>query len=110
MGAWMDVNSEAIYDTRAIMPYKQDRICYTKSKVGYAYAIYLVKENEKIFPQELNLTAFKDDSIKKVEILGLKEQINWHIKDENLSIHIPPSLRKKLVEDFAIAFKISLNE
>ncbi|MBN2172619.1 MAG: alpha-L-fucosidase [Bacteroidales bacterium] len=110
IGGWMKVNSEAIYDTRAFYPFKEGRVCYTKSKAESIYAIYLVEENEDVFSEELALPGLHDESIKNIEILGFGAKINWKVTDENLVIQIPLALRKKLVENYAVTFKISLNE
>jgi alpha-L-fucosidase len=40
VAAWMDVNKESIYETRAIAPYKEGKVCLTRKKEGGAvYAI-----------------------------------------------------------------------
>ena len=41
LGAWMKVNSEAIYDTRPIAPYVEGQVRFTRAKDGTVYAIYL---------------------------------------------------------------------
>ena len=42
IGDWMKINDEAIYETRAIAPYKESNICYTnKKKSNTVYAIYM---------------------------------------------------------------------
>jgi len=32
IGNWMDVNSEAIYETRAIAPYKEGKVCFNQKR------------------------------------------------------------------------------
>lgn len=45
IGKWMDVNSEAIYNTKPLEPYREGKFCFTRSKDGkIRYAIYLVDE------------------------------------------------------------------
>ena len=41
LGAWMKVNSEAIYATRPIAPYADGKVRFTRAKNGTVYAIYL---------------------------------------------------------------------
>ena len=53
LGAWMDVNNEAIYETRALSPFKEGNICLTKKKDGTVYAIYLAEEGEAQLPAHL---------------------------------------------------------
>ena len=44
IGDWMKVNNEAIYETRAIAPYKEGNICFTQKKDGSIYLIYLSRK------------------------------------------------------------------
>ncbi|RZK52525.1 MAG: alpha-L-fucosidase, partial [Pedobacter sp.] len=51
IGNWMDINKEAIYATRPIAPYKTENVCFTESKKGAVYALYLV--DDKSVAQEM---------------------------------------------------------
>jgi alpha-L-fucosidase len=42
IGEWLNVNGNAIYNTRPIFPYKDNGICFTKNKNGKSYAIILI--------------------------------------------------------------------
>ncbi len=51
VGAWMSVNGEAIYGTRALAPYKTGRVCLTHKRAdGAVHAIYLADEGETATP------------------------------------------------------------
>ena len=45
IGAWMKVNSEAVYGTRAVRPYFQDKFAFTR-KGPEVFAFYLMGESE----------------------------------------------------------------
>ena len=48
MGAWLDVNGQAIYATRPLYPYSKGDVRYTQSKDGkHRYAICLINEPTK---------------------------------------------------------------
>ena len=46
LGAWMRVNEEAIYGTRAVEPFAEGNIRLTQGKDGAVYAVYLAAEGE----------------------------------------------------------------
>jgi alpha-L-fucosidase len=45
IGNWMKVNGDVIYKTRPVAPYKEGKICYTRSANGAVNAIYLADES-----------------------------------------------------------------
>lgn len=107
MGAWMDVNSEAIYDTRAIEPYKEAKICYTrKNQSNTVYAIYLAEEHEKELPSELLLYSFQPEKGSNVRLLGVEQNLSWKESGSGTLITIPETVRKNPPSDYAWAFKI----
>ena len=60
MAAWMKVNSEAIYETRTVAPYKEGKVCLTKKKDGGAvYAVYLPGKDENRPPQSISLKSLQ---------------------------------------------------
>ncbi len=46
LGAWMRVNGEAIYGTRAVAPYGADKVRLTRGGDGTVFALYLADEGE----------------------------------------------------------------
>jgi len=51
IGNWMDVNSEAIYETRAIAPYKEGKVCLTKKMTPYMQYILQKKMKHRYLPK-----------------------------------------------------------
>ena len=104
LGKWLDVNSEAIFDTR---PWKKPRartleginLRFTQ-KPGLLYAILLDKPKTSQF-------TIKDlliENIVKIELLGHDNEVSWAQKDGNLEL----SLSEKLEDAPAYSFKIKL--
>ncbi len=105
VGDWMEVNSEAIYNTRAIEPFKEFDVCYTfNHSSGTMFAIY-VGEEEKI-PAEIQIsfTVLKKGS--KIYMLGYKEPLDWKVNSDGLFIQIPENLQNKPPCKYAWTFKI----
>jgi alpha-L-fucosidase len=89
LGAWMKVNSEAIYSTQAIAPYVEGKFRFTRSKRGAAYAIYLPAEGETLLPAELTVTSFAPAPGATVSLLGGKRKLSWRKSGTGFTITIP---------------------
>jgi alpha-L-fucosidase len=88
IGGWMDINSEAIYETRAIEPYKEGKICYTSKGDNIVYAIYLLDEGEEI-PGEISISGIKIPRGSVIEMLGTKGKLRWRRSGDSCRITIP---------------------
>jgi len=103
IGDWMDINSEAIYGTRAIKPYKEGKICYASKADDTVYAIYLRDEGEEI-SGEISISGIQIPAGSKIEMLGAKGKLKWRKTGEEYIITIPV---KKLPSDLAFTLKIT---
>ncbi|WP_228852906.1 alpha-L-fucosidase [Aegicerativicinus sediminis] len=109
IGKWMDVNSEAIYSTEAISPYKSGKVCITsKPKENSLYLIYLMDEDETNLPNSIQFLGL-DVDIKKATLLGSKGTIKWTKKDGVFTFLIPKPSRKKLEGVPAFTVRIETN-
>ncbi len=108
MGAWMDINSEAIYGTRAIAPYKSGKICFTHKPEGATYAIYLADESEMEMPQEIILNKNLPISFKKVYLLGHSKPLKFEATEAGWKVKIPAGLQKNPPCDYAWVLKFQL--
>ncbi len=107
IGQWMDVNSEAIYETRSIPPYKEDNVCLTQNRKNHAvYAIYLAAEEESGPPASVSLTSFLPADNATITMLGSKETLSWERREDRVVIKIPESIQEKPPCDHAWVFKI----
>jgi len=94
IGEWLAVNGEAIYGTRALDPYKEGRICFTR-KGDVAYAIYLAQGGEHAPPKQLILSKLQPAPDTLVHMLGVKEPLLWKPKGNGVVIDMPPSALEK---------------
>jgi alpha-L-fucosidase len=107
---WMNVNSEAIYETRAIAPYKEKNVCLTRKKDGTIYYIYLANENERILPAEIKIESYRPKENATVVLLGSDARLSWEPFDENgFKILIPENARKNPPCKYAWSFKVIEN-
>lgn len=108
IGQWMDVNGEAIYDSRAIAPYKEGKVALTQNRNTKAiYAIYLADEDEKIMPSKIWMSTLAPQKGASITLLGHKGKLSWEKVGEGFVVSIPENLRKNPPCSNAWVLKIS---
>ncbi len=132
IGDWMTMNRDCIFGTRPWKvfgegpalggaklsaqgfnegkgkPFTSEDIRFTQSKDGKTlYAIVLGAPTNGVSLKALGQSAnWLPQSVKKIQLLGSREKISWKQQADALVISQP----KKLPNNFAIVFKISLRE
>lgn len=95
VGDWMTVNSEAIYGTRAIAPYKTNNVCLThKVADGAVYAIYLASEGETEPPASLRVDGVLPAGDARVSLLGAQGDLTWEGDERGFTVEIPAGVRQ----------------
>lgn len=108
VGKWMKINSEAIYNTHPLPPYKEGKICFTQLNDGTTYAIYLADENENKIPKEIILSSIMPGDNAEVYLLGFNKKLNWKKVENIFRIVIPEELQSKPPCENAWVLKISI--
>jgi alpha-L-fucosidase len=93
IGAWMKINSEAIYGTQPVAPYKEAKKVFTQ-KNNTVYAIYLADENETKLPSEIRIESFQAAKGSKVYLLGYDKPLSWVKSGAGFTIKIPQAIRQ----------------
>ena len=106
IGDWMKINSEAIYGTLPVEPYKETKICFTSKKDGAVYAIYLADKDEFKPPDKIMLYSHCPSESGKISMLGVNENIKWEPAGKGVLIHIPELVVEKPPCNYAWTFKI----
>jgi alpha-L-fucosidase len=106
IGAWMQVNDEAIYDTRSMAPYKFDNVCITAREDGAIYLIYLVEEGQTDMPSEIVFPGYEPSKVVKASLLGFSGKLAWKRNEGDMVISLPQSLKSKLLKTSAFVIKI----
>jgi alpha-L-fucosidase len=126
--AWMEVNGEAIYETRPWKVYGEgphnvksgafqghsiaalgaQDVRFTRNKANTAvYALVLGWPAEAIVIQSLGLSAAtQPGKVAKVELLGTEEKVNWQQNAGGLRVELPKQYRPKV--DYAAALKVTM--
>jgi alpha-L-fucosidase len=94
IAVWMKINSEAIYGTRSIPPYKEGKVCLTKKEDGTLYMIYLGDEGETGPPPMILLSTLCPARTAKARMLGSEEKLEWAEVGKGFAVYIPRSLQQ----------------
>ncbi|WP_372793464.1 alpha-L-fucosidase [Lutibacter sp.] len=105
-GAWMKVNSAAIYNTKPIAPFKENNICMTQNKEGNVFLFYMAEEGENQIPSEFIVKSINPKKGTKISLLGSNYQLKWEKLETGFKVVIPENLRNNLPSKYAYTLKI----
>ncbi|HUU97076.1 MAG TPA: alpha-L-fucosidase C-terminal domain-containing protein, partial [Phycisphaerae bacterium] len=108
--AWMDVNGEAIYGTRALSPYQEGKVRLTQRADGTAFMIYLADEGEERLPAVVSMTELQPANGATISLLGRAEDLPWKRTGTGFIVEVPESQRSRPPSDDAWVFRISAIE
>jgi alpha-L-fucosidase len=90
IGAWMDINGEAIYSSRPIAPYKEGKIAFTQNRhTQDIYAIYLAEEKEVLPPEKIILQQIQPAIGSQLYLLGYEKPLKWAKNGTGCVIELP---------------------
>jgi alpha-L-fucosidase len=105
IGSWLEVNGEAIYESR-----KRDRThqengeqkLYFTTKDGSTYCLF------DEWSKEINVDLLDSEMVKDVSLLGWNGEIQWKTEGEKLVIELPKMGLDKIPCNYAWTLKIGL--
>ncbi len=104
---WMAVNSEGIYNSKTIKPFKENNICMTRQDNGNVYFFYMAHPNEETLPREITIQCHQPATGSKVFLLGNKQSLKWEKTGSGFTVLIPKNLRTKPPCKYAWTLKVS---
>ena len=94
IGKWMKINSEAIYGTRPIAPYKSGPVAFT-SKGNTVYAIYLTPDEKSGLPESIEFRGPKPAANTEIRLLGSDARLTATVSAAGLvHVSIPQAIRQ----------------
>jgi len=107
IGDWMKINGDALYNSRAIAPYKEGKVCFTRLPDESINAIYLAEDGETQPPERIEITSFTPEEGSAVMMLGVSDPVLWEKTSNGFVIHVPESARKNPPCSHAWAFRFT---
>lgn len=105
---WMKVNSESIYDTHPIAPYRQGKLAYTQNRFTDAiYVTYLVDSVDDKLPEAVIFNNITPADNAELRILGNNQKLKWKSLGKDCLVEIPQDLIESIKGECAYVFKIS---
>ncbi len=105
IGKWLDVNGEAIYNTRSMPHYKDSYFFFTQSK-DEKTAYILVPKDINLTRLEWTVNLPKKGS--KLIFVPTGEKVSYHIVDGFVQVDMPQSIRLKQRDNPVWVFKFEL--
>ncbi|MBL3655888.1 alpha-L-fucosidase [Fulvivirga sediminis] len=88
IGAWLDQNGKAIYNTRITPEYNYENVFFTEGKEGEKYAIVNIPESEKV-PSTVIWKGNTPKKGSKIKMLSNGKKVNWKLNKGKVEISIP---------------------
>ena len=104
---WMKVNSEAIYHTHTLAPYKEDNICMTQKDDGTAYFYYMTDEGQTTLPQSITIQSHQPKAGATVSMLGHDKPLSWVPNSSGFTVTIPDTLMNQPPCEYVVTLKVS---
>jgi len=88
IGEWMKINGDAVYETRAIAPYRDDKVCFTRKKDGSVYAVYLMEDKESV-PSTIQFSGIIPSKKAVLSLSGYSKKLKWKTENNRTTVYLP---------------------
>jgi alpha-L-fucosidase len=106
IGVWMKIHGDAVYRSRPIAPYVEEKLRFTRLKDERVNVIYLLDENEAA-PGRFELRGLSPVPGARMRLLGNGGTVTWRRDGEHTVIEIPEAAREDLTGSYAFTVQIS---
>jgi alpha-L-fucosidase len=106
LGRWLQVNGEAIYDTRPVEPFLDGKVAYTAKGMNAVYAIYMTSKEEAALPAEMTLRTSLPGKL-KASLLSSNQKLKYSKVEGGIRVILPNSVRSELAKQEAVVIRIT---
>ncbi|MNP92715.1 Alpha-L-fucosidase [compost metagenome] len=107
VGKWLEVNGDAIYATKPILPYSEGNLFYTSKGEKTVFGIYLPTASEKELPSQIVIKNSLKGKL-NVTLLANKQKLGYKNVNGGISVAIPKSQRAELAKQAGVVIKVSV--
>ena len=107
VGKWLEVNGDAIYATKPILPYSEGNLFYTSKGEKTVFGIYLPTATEKELPSQIVIKNSLKGKL-NVTLLANKQKLGYKNVNGGISVAIPKSQRAELAKQAGVVIKVSV--
>ncbi len=107
MGAWLKSNSEAIYGTRPVAPFREGNLAYTAKGSNTIYAIYLPGKDKTALPEKINVKTELQGSV-TCSLLATKKKIRCSPAPGGLAITLTGKQQHDFAKEPAVVFELTV--
>lgn len=108
LGAWLRVNGEAIYGTRAMEPWGDGRLRFTRGADGAVYVLHPTEDGDDVLPTRLFVPGVRPAAGAEVALVGSPARLAWRPVPGGIEVGIPQGT--SLPSPYAWAVRISAVE
>ena len=108
IGAWMDGNGQAIYNTRITEKYQDGEVFFTQGKEDTRYALVRLPEGDPV-PSTIEWHGNLPKKGTKMILLSSGQNVKWSMVDGRVRVSVPKSFRDKHGEYPALSFAYRVN-
>jgi alpha-L-fucosidase len=106
MGDWMAINSEAIYATKPIPPYRVGNVALTQRGPS-TYITYLAPEGAQAVPAMITIPSFQPRTSAKATLLGSSAKVTWRLRGADTVLEVSSAATQSPPCRYAFVFKLS---